>query len=76
MQRITGGGQPWNGSIGRGNKDGDMGLFSALVGGAIETIKLPVAVVKDAATLCNFGDGSYTAKQLEKIKREAEKADD
>ena len=52
-----------------------MGLFSAIVGGVIETIKLPVAVVKDIATLGNFGEGTYTAKQLEKIKEEAEKAD-
>lgn len=53
-----------------------MGLFSALVGGAIETIKLPVAVLKDVVTFGNFGEETYTAKQLEQIKREAEKADE
>ena len=57
-----------------------MGLFGALVGTLIETVTLPVAVVKDAFTMGGVMDGendtydcagTYTAKKLEQIKDEA-----
>ncbi len=50
-----------------------MGLFRALIGGAIETAKLPFAILKDISTL---GLDNYTSKQLDKIKEEADKADE
>lgn len=50
-----------------------MGIFGAVVGTLIETVKLPVAVVKDVVTLGGALNehGSYTGEQLEKIKDEA-----
>lgn len=55
-----------------------MGLFSAFVGVVVETVKLPVAIVKDVVTLGGSLDdkGSYTVNKLKDIKDEAEKADD
>lgn len=54
-----------------------MGIFRAIIGVAIETAKLPIALLQDAATLGNVGqDKPFTIKKLEDIRREAEKADD
>jgi hypothetical protein len=44
-------------------------LFGAVVRTVVNTAVLPVAAVKDVMTL---GGNAYTAKQLEKIKDEAE----
>ena len=52
-----------------------MGLFSAMVGMAVEAAKLPVDMAVDACTLCEFGDRGHTVERLQKIKEEAEKAD-
>jgi len=54
-----------------------MGLFNALVGVVIETVKLPVSAVKDLVMVMDPDRhvGQYTKESLEKIKKEAEKAD-
>ena len=55
-----------------------MGLFSALVKVTIDTITLPVAVVKDVMTLGGVATGEdkpYTVQKLEQIKKDAEEAD-
>jgi len=51
-----------------------MKLFGQLIRTAINTTLLPVAVVKDVLTLGNLasGDDTYTKKQVEKLKEEAE----
>lgn len=52
-----------------------MGLFSALVKVAVDVVTLPVAVVKDAATLggvCTGESESYTAQKLKEIKKDSE----
>ena len=55
-----------------------MGLFSALVKTAIETVTLPVAIAKDVLTLGNVGaimeedKRPYTVQKLEKIKKASE----
>jgi len=52
-----------------------LGFFSALVKTAIETVQLPVAVVKDIATLGlekAVEDEFYTERQLKEIKKAAE----
>ena len=48
-----------------------MSFFSSLVKVVVETVKLPVAVVKDVGTL-GEGDQSHTGKQLDKIKEASE----
>jgi len=55
-----------------------MGLLSALTGIVIETIKLPIAVAKDVIDLDDPLEpiGHNTKENLERIKEEAEKADD
>jgi len=55
-----------------------MGLFSALVGVVIETVKLPVSAVKDLVMVMDPDRhvGQYTKENLERIKREAEKSND
>ena len=56
-----------------------MSLFRALVGVAIETLKLPVDAVVDVVTLGRVGDpanpGSAVIERLEKIKDEAKGGD-
>lgn len=54
-----------------------MGLFGALIKVGVDTIKLPVSVIKDVVTLGGEmnGHGSYTAENLEQIKEDAEEAD-
>ncbi len=52
-----------------------MGLFSALVKTAIETVQLPIAVVKDVVTLggeMTDNGESYTKEQLREIKKAAQ----
>ena len=49
-----------------------MKLFGQLIRTTVNIATLPVAVVKDAVTLCNFGEKSETAEHLEKIKEEAQ----
>lgn len=52
-----------------------MGLFGALVRTAVNVVSLPVAVVKDVATLggvCTGEDEPYTVQKLKQIKDEAE----
>jgi hypothetical protein len=58
-----------------------MGLFSALVGVAVEVVKMPVRVVADV--VCIPKDAAYdeqvghrTINGLEEIKKAAEKADE
>jgi|CXWL01.1.fsa_nt_gi hypothetical protein len=52
-----------------------MGLFSAIVGVAIETVKLPLSIAKDVFMVVpTGGDTHETHQNLERIKREAEKA--
>ena len=53
-----------------------MSLFGAIVGVVVETVKLPIAVVADVVCFPRILDGaeSFTAKKLEDIKDEAEKA--
>lgn len=54
-----------------------MGLFRALVGVVIETLKIPAAVVADAATLGGRlvdRQESFTISKLEDIKAEADEA--
>ena len=55
-----------------------MSLFGSIVRTAVNTALLPVAVAKDIVTLGGAATGEekpYTAQQLEKLKREAEKSD-
>lgn len=51
-----------------------MGIFGKIVNAAVNTVLLPVAVAKDVVTLggASTGKGSYTLKQLEQIKDEAQ----
>lgn len=51
-----------------------MKIFGQLVRTAINTVLLPVAVVKDVVTLGNAAseDAPFTVQQIEKIKDEAE----
>ena len=52
-----------------------MGLFSSLIKVAVETVKLPVAVVKDVVTMGGLAtdqDKSYTEQQLDEIKDASE----
>ena len=58
-----------------------MGIFSAAVGIVVETVKLPADVVCDTfAVMADASEGDMplkrVKKRLEKIKEEAEKADD
>lgn len=56
-----------------------MGLFSAIVGTAVEIVKLPVAVAKDVVTLGGAFDNNgrpHTLDQLDEIKNTAEELDD
>lgn len=60
-----------------------MSFFGAIVGTVVETVKLPVAVVRDTLTMggtLSLGQNpdfrlkdTYTAEQLERIKNEADK---
>ena len=52
-----------------------MGLFSVLIKTAIETVKLPVAIVKDVATIGGIAtehDKTYTEEKLDDIKDASE----
>jgi hypothetical protein len=52
-----------------------MGLFSAIVKTAINVATLPVAVVKDVATLggtLTDQDKTYTEQKIDQTKKEAE----
>lgn len=55
-----------------------MGLFSAIVKTTIETVTLPVAVVKDVVTLGNSAPGiaddprPYIVQKLDDIKKASE----
>lgn len=50
-----------------------MKVFAQIVRTVVNTVALPVAVVKDVATLGNIGGSrSYTVKAVEKLKEEAE----
>ena len=52
-----------------------MGLFSAIVKTVVNTVLLPVAVVKDIVTLGGLSTGknqTYTEEQIEKLKEESE----
>jgi hypothetical protein len=54
-------------------------LFSAIIRTAVNVALLPVAVAKDVLTMGDdlpFGGDTATQKQLAKLKREAEKADE
>jgi hypothetical protein len=52
-----------------------MSLFSALVGVVIESVKLPISIAKDVFMVVpTGGDTHETEKNLERIKKEAEKA--
>lgn len=55
-----------------------MKLFGQLIRTVVNTALLPVAIVKDAVTLGGVctGRDSYTAEQLQTIKREAEEDPD
>lgn len=60
-----------------------MGLFGQIVGTIVETVKLPVAVIQDAASLGGAVSGqyeekgkTYTGEQLDKIKEAASKEED
>lgn len=56
-----------------------MGLFSDLIGGAIDVVTAPIEVAKDAVTLgglINDKDESYTEKRLKKLLEDAEKVAD
>lgn len=48
-----------------------MKLFGQIIRTVVNVAQLPVEVVKDVVTLGNYGEGSYTKEQLEKIKEEA-----
>ena len=52
-----------------------MGIFGAIIGTVIETAKLPIAIIKDIATLGGVLNehGSYITEKLEDIKDEADK---
>lgn len=59
-----------------------MSLFGNIVGSLIETVKLPVAAVKDVFSLGGIASGqyedkgqTYTGEQLEKIKDAATEDD-
>jgi hypothetical protein len=52
-----------------------MGLFSALVKVTIDTVTLPVAIIKDVVTLGGVATDQrkpYTVQKLDKIKEDAE----
>ena len=52
-----------------------MGLFGAIVGTVVETVKLPVAVARDVVTLAGAIDNNgrpHTLDQLNRIKDEAD----
>jgi hypothetical protein len=55
-------------------------LFGALVRTAVNVAALPVAVVADAVTLGGVAndrpEGSYTLEAIERLKREAEDAEE
>ena len=54
-----------------------MGIFSSLVKTAIETVTLPVAVVKDVVSLGNAaGQQSHIVTKLERIKQAADDKED
>ena len=55
-----------------------MGLFSAIVSVAVDVVTLPLSVAADVVTLGNVGspEGSFTARKIEQIKEDAEKADE
>jgi hypothetical protein len=56
-----------------------MGFFSKLVKAGIDTVSLPVAIIKDVATLGGaiFGnERTYTGKKLEDIGEDIEEAKD
>jgi len=56
-----------------------MGLFSALVKITIDTVILPIEIVKDVVTLGGVAteqDKPYTVQRLEQIKKDAEEADE
>lgn len=55
-----------------------MGIFSALVKIAIDTVTLPIDVAKDVFTLGGVVTGQekpYTLQKLDRIKEDAEEAD-
>ncbi len=52
-----------------------MGIFSAVVGTIIETLKLPAALARDAGEVMCGEDPKHVDRKLEQIKREADKAD-
>lgn len=51
-----------------------MSIFGAIVRTAVNVVTLPVAMVADAATLCDGAnpDGGFTSRAIEKLKEEAE----
>lgn len=50
-----------------------MSLFGAIVRTVVNTVALPVAVVKDVVTLGNVTNPqTYTSKAIDTLKREAE----
>ena len=52
-----------------------MGLFGALIRTTVNVVTLPVAVIKDVATLggvCTGEDEPYTVQKLRQIKDESE----
>lgn len=51
-----------------------MSLFGAIVRTAVNAVAVPLAVVADAATLCDGAnpDGGFTSRAIEKLKEEAE----
>ncbi len=56
-----------------------MDLFASIVRTVVNTALLPMAVVKDVITMGDdvcYGGKTATQKQLEKLKREAEKLDE
>ena len=56
-----------------------MSLFGSIVRTAVNTALLPIAVAKDIVTLGGAAteeEKPYTLQQLEKLKREAEEADE
>lgn len=53
-----------------------MGLFSAFVKVALDVAEAPLAIVKDAVTLGNLGEGkTHTRQLIEKMREDAEDAD-
>ncbi len=52
-----------------------MSLFSALVKVTLDVVETPLALVKDAVTLGNLGEGkTYTRQLIDKIREDAEDA--